>query len=154
MWFRRKKKSEPVRKKRKPKEWAIPKDKAAEIIDLYDDMMQAAMLGLVTNGYARKLPRFLFWQKVLEVIPETRKYPVQVESTNNCFCIKIVETVADDDYEPEQPTIAQTSAETEAVLRELEDKLNQESPSPSPFPTIEESLAEIEAKPDLGATNG
>jgi hypothetical protein len=152
MWFRRKKEAEPIRKKRKPKEWAIPPDKAAEIIGLYDDMMQAAMLGLVAKGYARRLPRFLFWQRIIEIIPDVSGYPVQVENTGDRLCIKIVETVADDDYEPEQPTIAQASAETEAVFRELEDKLNQGRPSP--LPTVEESLSEIEAKPDLGATNG
>jgi hypothetical protein len=143
MWFRRKKESEPIRKKREPKEWEIPQDSAAEIIGLYDDMIRAA---LAPRRCTRKLPRFLFWQKVVEIIPGIRGYPVQVEDTSDRFCIKIVEIVADDDYEPEQQTVVRAAAET--VLRELEDKLDQCRPSLSP--TIEESLDRIETKPDLG----
>jgi hypothetical protein len=123
MWFRRKK---PVRKKRNPKEWTIPKDQAIEIISLYDDMMQAAALG-IASGYIRKLPQFLFWKKVVEAIPDVRGHAMRIESSGDRFCIKIVEIVGDDDYEPERET-----TNTEDVLYELEDKLNQESCKPSP----------------------
>jgi hypothetical protein len=135
MWpWREKKESEPIRKKRKPKEWRIPKDRAAELIELYDGMMRAARQGLIEKGYAKKLPRFLFWQAVLEAIPEIRGYSVQVEDSGDCFCIKIVETVADDDYESEVTEITQESLES--------------------LPTIEESLDEIEAKPDREIVDG
>jgi hypothetical protein len=125
MWFRKKKiVAEPIRKKRKPKEWDIPENKAAEIIGLYDDMIQAMTQGLTVNPLcARRLPRFLFWQKVIEVIPDTRGYSVEVAQTNDRFCIKIIETVADDDFDTE--------------ILDVND-----------LPTIEQSLDVIEAKPD------
>jgi hypothetical protein len=122
-------KKQPVRQKRKPKKWEIPKEHIIEILGLYDDMMCAAREALITRGaHVRQLPRYLFWKKVIEVIPDVGNYSVNVERDGNRHCITIVETVADDDYEPERPTMAQSSAEVEAVLKELEDKLNQGRP--------------------------
>jgi hypothetical protein len=144
MWFRRKKQKpvEPVRRKRKPREWLFPKENLIDILKLYDDMMSSTIVGPTvtlmsstttispTVTLRRLLPRYLFWQKVVEVLPEVRGFAMKVEETQDWRCLKLVEVVPNDKYESETQIPA--------------DELNQGASS---LPTIEESLDKIEAKP-------
>jgi len=108
MWFRRKKQeAKPIRQKRKPREWTFPKESLEDILRLYDDMMSSYYF--VGNIVLRRLlPKYLFWQKVVEILPDTRGLSIQVEETKDWQCIKLVEVVADDDYEPEPTEFTKT----------------------------------------------
>jgi hypothetical protein len=132
MWFRRKKQesAEPVRQKRKPREWSFPKESLIDILKLYDDMMSSISIIGPAITLRRLLPKYLFWQKVVEILPETRGLAIKVEETKDWRCLKLVEVVPDDEYEPEPDTV---------------------EPSPSPERAeLNQLLDEIEAKPDLG----
>lgn len=145
MWFRRKVQP-PVRKKREPRTWSIPKEHAPEVLRLYDDMMKRIH---------KVLPRYLFWQKIVEILDDTRGIAIRTERVSDWRCIRLVEVVADDDFADESdatstPTTDQqpkrpitktaegwcapvekehtehlkASAEAERVLGELEHKLD------------------------------
>ncbi|MFA5766897.1 MAG: hypothetical protein WC919_03175 [Candidatus Paceibacterota bacterium] len=131
MWFRRKKQesTEPVRQKRKPREWTLPKDNLVDVLKLYDDMMSSISIIGPTITIRRLLPRYLFWQKIVEILPDTRGLSLKVEETKDWQCIKLVEVVPDDEYESE-PAAEPSSPPERAELNQL--------------------LDEIEAKPDLG----
>jgi hypothetical protein len=138
MWFRRKKQeqTEPVRQKRKPREWSFQKDSLIDILKLYDDMMSSISIIGPTITLRRLLPKYLFWQKVVEVLPDTRGIAIKVEETKDWRCLKLVEVVPDDEYEPEPIP----SPPPETV-----------EPSPPPERAeLNQLLDEIEAKPDLG----
>ena len=99
MWPWRKK-VKPVRQKRKPREWSFPVDSLPEILALYDDMMSSTYsVGSLIRR--RTLPRYTFWKRVGELIPDADGLSAKIEDVGDCRCIKLVEVVADDDYEPE-----------------------------------------------------
>jgi hypothetical protein len=123
----------PKRKKRTPKEWEIPMKNLVELLGLYDAMIANAPKQLV-------LTKYLFWSRLQEIIPETRKCPVRAEASGDIRCIKIVEIVADDDFEPtceeleaasdsRREEIRKLNAETSEILTELENKLNAGRPA-------------------------
>jgi len=132
MWFQRKKQEsvEPVRRKRKPREWLFPKENLIDILKLYDDMMSSITIIGSTVTLKRLLPRYLFWQKVVEVLPEVRGFAIKAKETQDWRCLKLVEVVPDNEYESESNAVAATVRPERAELNQL--------------------LDEIEAKPDLG----
>ena len=129
MWFWRKKavrqKAVEVRQKRKPREWSIPKEHAIEVIGLYDEMLNASRfvdgIGFLKT---RHLPRYLFWQKLLEVVPEVKGCNIRIEPVNDSRCIKIIENVPDGEFEPDCADKEKVVAETQRVFEELEHKLD------------------------------
>ena len=125
MWpWRKKKAQEPVRQKRKPREWTIPKEHAVELIGLFDDMMAASrFVPGIGSLKSRHLPRYLFWQKAFEVLPEIEGFAVQVEPVKDYRCIKIVENVPDGEFEPE-PTIDPEISPSPSMPSPLEDTTN------------------------------
>ena len=66
-----------------PKEWAIPSEHIEEVLTLYDSMMRKP---------TRKLRRYLFWKKIMEVLPETDGYDKHVVATAGLQCIKLVQS--------------------------------------------------------------
>jgi hypothetical protein len=87
MWFWKKKVPTETVEKRKPRIWSIPPEHLEETIGLYDNMME----GLVAT---RLLPRYLFWRKILEIMPETSNFSVRVERAGGLRCIEIVEDMS------------------------------------------------------------
>ncbi|MCK9558105.1 MAG: hypothetical protein M0R50_08720 [Candidatus Cloacimonetes bacterium] len=138
------KEKQPKRKKRTPKEWAIPLKHVVELLGLYDTMI---------SNSPSLLPKYQFWSRLQEIIPETRNYPIRVEASGEIRCIKIVEVVADDDFEPtleeleaardsQREEIRKLNTETEKVFTELENKLNAGRP------------VEAERKQNTGVNDG
>ena len=66
----------------KPKEWQIPGEHVEAVLALYDAMMRKPN---------RKLPRYLFWKKIQEILPEADNYDKHVVATSTLPCIKLVE---------------------------------------------------------------
>jgi hypothetical protein len=114
-WRKKAAEPEPVRKKRIPKTWDIPKASLAEVIKLYDEMNVAGQ---------RILPRHLFWTKVADLIPEVCGLNVQAKPVGDLRSLIISETVKDDDYEVEDDTkLTEKDAEQSRTAETIEDKL-------------------------------
>ena len=102
--FWRKKTTEPVRKKRTPKTWDIPKESLVEVIKLYDEMNAAG---------PRILPRHLFWAKIVELLPDVPGSNVQAKPVGDLRSLIITETVKDDDYEPDDSELTEKVEKTD-----------------------------------------
>lgn len=102
---------------KKPREWYIPQEHLIDVLKLYDEMMASTIyipsfytvfetVIPFTKQVNPRLPRYCFWQKIQEVLPETADLPLNVEELDSMSCIKIVEaahTVEPDEIDEELP---------------------------------------------------
>jgi hypothetical protein len=94
--------SVPTKKKKEPRSWRIPKEHLEEVLGLYDDMMARGQILNTPFGTAistkRELPRYLFWKKIFEVIPELSNLTIglDVKKVGFIHCIEIIEDISDD----------------------------------------------------------
>lgn len=109
---------EALKKKRDPRRWKVPAEHVEEIVRLYDAMVK-------TKNIHKRLPRYLFWHKVCEVLPSLKSTTasVKIDLNNDWTNFYFIEIVPDD-----EPEYRKESIEAEKTLAELEQELDKPKP--------------------------